>query len=380
MMRVYVGNILAVLTIAWVSQAIASNYSLKDLEILEEQKNYEEFLLHARDVRPVERTKQWTEMVQTMAVGYLDFHTKRQNYIRPIFKYLQTISKWPSLREDEFFLMKREKFVLKYLNICFYEQRPYCTKEVTDFWNTHNKDPESGFKLADLLKKYKPSYDIWSYVQASTANKFSEFYCHRPLIQKELLRKLVSEYSNRPATLKTTGLLKKYAHSECWKKFNPYLKERMYEESGQKQLVIFEILKAQKMLSQIEEDTFLTFYYLQGPKIGKTFNLAWRTLQRLSESFEQRNEVLTRLQKMDPLPGKIFSEANVTRRATLLGHFKLNFPEYISSYSKTCLNYLEGKIRFPNGNPTLDCHSLMKGKFIEQSVKIRYSGTRKFSN
>ena len=55
------------LFLLYLASVQAEKYTLKDLEVLVAQKNYWEFLGHARDIRPGLRDKHWKEMVQEMA-------------------------------------------------------------------------------------------------------------------------------------------------------------------------------------------------------------------------------------------------------------------------------------------------------------------------
>ncbi|RPJ79307.1 MAG: hypothetical protein EHM20_01770, partial [Alphaproteobacteria bacterium] len=55
-------------------------YDLKDLEVLEREKNFEEFLLHVNDIRPSERGKHWKEMFQGMAMGMVDYKIKTRDF------------------------------------------------------------------------------------------------------------------------------------------------------------------------------------------------------------------------------------------------------------------------------------------------------------
>ncbi len=50
---------------------LSTDYTMGDLEALERQKNYGEFLAHARDIRPSERGPVWVEMVAEMAEGFI---------------------------------------------------------------------------------------------------------------------------------------------------------------------------------------------------------------------------------------------------------------------------------------------------------------------
>ncbi|MCO4754768.1 MAG: hypothetical protein KC478_09800, partial [Bacteriovoracaceae bacterium] len=65
------GKLWMILSLFICTSLSATLYDIKDLEVLESNKSYREFLDHALDIRPSDRKKQWTEMVNNMAVGFL---------------------------------------------------------------------------------------------------------------------------------------------------------------------------------------------------------------------------------------------------------------------------------------------------------------------
>ena len=82
-------------------------YTLEDLTILKKQKNYFEFLNHALDIRPSKRDKNWDKMVQDMAVGFISSITAKKQISKDHFLFIEKLLSWPSLKNDEFFIIKR---------------------------------------------------------------------------------------------------------------------------------------------------------------------------------------------------------------------------------------------------------------------------------
>ena len=98
-------------------------FSMEDLSILKTQKNFKEFLAHALDIRPSKRNKKWEEMVQNMATGHISSVLDKKQFSKYNFSFIESLLSWPTLKTDEFFLIKRNKFGVSYLKKCFKEEK-----------------------------------------------------------------------------------------------------------------------------------------------------------------------------------------------------------------------------------------------------------------
>ena len=331
-------------------------YTLEDLTILKKQKNYFEFLNHALDIRPSKRNKNWEKMVQDMATGFISGAIEKKQISKDYFMFIEKLLSWPSLKNDEFFIIKRNQYGHKYIEECFKETEKtnICQKFLLDFWYNH-KDPELGLKLGKIIQKQNLNLETWQFYEIATKSPFSTFFCKDKNLKTALFKKTIELFNkNIIEEKKEVALLKKLAHSNCWKTFLPTLKKSLYSNQQIHREQAFKILDLKKSLSQIERDTFLTFYILKGPLIGKTFNQAWNTVRDLGQSFARRIKVIENLDRMDPLPDDIFALATPIKKKTLIKFMYKNMPEYFSLYAKTCLNYLKGK-KFKAGNPTFYC-------------------------
>ncbi len=331
-------------------------YTLEDLKILKEQKNYFEFLNHALDIRPSKRDKSWEKMVQDMATGFISSTIEKKQISKDYFLFIEDLLSWPSLKSDEFFIIKRNQYGYKFIEGCFKEKGKtnICQKLLLEFWYNH-KDPELGLKLGKIIQKHKLNIALWQFYENATKSPFSTFFCRDKNLKTALFKKAIELLNkNIIEEKKEITLLNKLAHSNCWKTFIPTLKKSLYSDKQIHREQAFKILDLKKSLSQIDRDTFLTFYILKGPLIGKTFNQAWNTVRDLGQSFTRRTKVLEKLNLMDPLPDDIFALATPIKKKTLINFMYKNIPEYFSFYAKTCLNYLKGK-KFKAGNPTFYC-------------------------
>ena len=331
-------------------------YTFEDLIILKKQNNYFEFLNHALDIRPSKRDKNWEKMVQDMATGFISTALEKKQISKDYFLFIEKLLTWPSLKNDEFFIIKRNKYGHKFIEKCFREKRKtsVCQKLLLEFWYNH-KDPELGLKLGKIAQKEKLNIATWQFYEDATKSSFSTFFCRDENLKTALFKKTI-EILNKSSVeeKKEINLLDSLAHSNCWKVFLPTLKKSLYSNKQIHREQAFKILDLKKSLSQVERDTFLTFYILKGPLIGKTFNQAWNTVRDLGQSFNRRTKVLEKISQMDPLPDDIFALATPVKKKTLVKFMYKNIPEYFGLYAKTCLNYLKGT-KFKAGNPTFYC-------------------------
>jgi len=64
----------------------------------------------------------------------------------------------------------------------------------------------------------------------------------------------------------------------------------------------------------------------------------------------------------------------------ITNHFNRYFPEYLRTYAKTCLSYLEGEKVFEYGNPTPNCESFFEKKnkkFISKRFYKRFKSAKR---
>lgn len=336
-------------------------YSIEDLRILSKQKNYKEFLQHAKDIRPSERSKEWKEMLVKNTEGLLNGIIDRGDYSTENFKYIERIIQWPSLRNEEFIRVKRKKIGLKFIEKNKKNSNNDYKDYIRQFWNntTNLSDKEEiGLKVANILKNDK-KINLWNYLKYPIRSDFSKFYCQKELVQSTLLKRVELYDSNKKKL--TKELLTQIAHKECWDATIPVLKKIIFSKTENKNKMIpYTILSNLNYLDQTSIDLFLTLFILNIPQKGEVFNTAWNNLNKLGQSFVRRNNVLNGLYSMDPLPGKLFSHSDTTFKNTILRHFHSNVPEYMNGYAKNCIDYLSGEKKFKNGNPTIDCKGLFE--------------------
>ncbi len=367
-------------------------YTKADLEVLQQGRNYEEFFKHAKDIIPTQRDKSWFDMVTSMASQLVDDYRKNESYQKRHHQTIETLANWPELKRDEFFQVKRNAYSVEYFKRCLLQvEKAQCAAQMNLFWKNARRDPDLGYKLFVLAEGFFPTADHWKYLEKSVTTEFSKFYCQRPVIKRAFEKKINQLVINPNLKAKEKARLYLLANKECWKKVASHLNERLLEGQAQKRQTVFELLEVLDLIETPKRDAYLVKYFLEGPNPGRLLNLAWTTLEKISQDFKRREKVLAQINSLDPLPGKIFEipisreEKEIQANKVLNDHLMRNFPEYISHYSKVCMDYLSGEKSFPYGNPTLQCHDLFKRdnkkalsqRMISQQIKIRYSSLMK---
>lgn len=368
--------------------SIKTLYTKADLEILQGQRSYKEFLAHAKDIPPRERDKSWYEMLSDMGTGFLDSLRKTDKYQRSSFKEVEELANWPEFKRDEFFQVKRESYTLGYLKHCLTNNRPRdCREDLLSFWRSSRKDNETGYQLLLLNVGFFPQTSSFPFIEKTLTSETSQFYCGKPMVQATLyshLKESDIRFDLQEGNKKKNEVqLENLANKACWKKLIPYFKSKLFSQS---QPLDFYLLDHLNELSDTDKALWLTLYYLNSPEPGPLFNRAWTTLEKVSQSYHLRGKVFKRLMAMDPLPGKIFAHPSETHRKTLTDHLAKNFPEYVAQYSKKCISYLSGEKIFPHGNPTMECHELFSldgnkenqsERVISQELHLKYSGIQR---
>ena len=356
------------------SSSWAGIYDIKDLEVLEGNKAYKEFLDHALDVRPSSRNKHWREMVGNMTVGFIKDRLKQKAYTKENFDYVEKLIRWPELKKDTYFLHKRREFGVTYLENCL---GAHCKKDLMSFWySTSRQDGEMAKKLALSLKQIDSKATLVPFLAVIGHDAYSLYHCKKPWVQTEIFS-LVTEPLRMEKMDKLKTTLDKLVGADCWKSLRPVIHSALIQGPGLKQDYAFSLLNLRGDLTQEWKDFYYVSYFLGNPTPGRVFNAAWNNIRDLGQNYSRRARVLKKIKELDPLPGKLFSLVDDGKKNTLINYLKKNFPEYINHYSKTCLNYLSGTVNFANGNPTPDCDNLFAGNYVEDRIRLKYSAIKK---
>jgi len=345
---------------------ISTLYDIKDLQALKTNNSYSEFFQHAKDIRPGQRDDNWNQMVRSMSMGFLDQLSKDKQISLTDFNLVKNISNWSGLKEDEFYLRKRNSIALKYYEQCFkIKSWGECYKSILDFYTKFDNSAESGLNFAKLLVKNNSimnskdiseqviiQYDLWPFISAMANSSISEFYCHKEPMQLIVVNKLY-QMTKSDKNFKVTSLL----HKDCFKALIPSFKQNLLSANNPYiREKTFTILDHNSFISKNDRSEYYLLQLLDGVTFNKQQTLdSFELLKKLAEDYKLRETLLDKLKQIIPLPGKVFTYKTKSSLAISRGLTRY-FPEYVDYYATTCLNHLSGDISTPGGNPATYCH------------------------
>ncbi|MDC1175721.1 hypothetical protein OAT67_10000 [Bacteriovoracaceae bacterium] len=352
------------------SHAKGLQYNLKDLEILESQGSYAEFINHAKDIRPSERNRHWKTLLTNSSIGLLNKYIKNKDYSLAAHNKVEELARWTELKSDEFFQLKRNSYQYIFFRNCFATQNSKCLELTKTYWNTSNKDIDTAYKLVQLLKGFKPSFNSWYMTKYIVRSKVSNFYCHKEIILNEILHQLHQQ--QRPNLI----------NRDCLNSIKERLSVILEDPQSLYFTDVLKLFRENQLVNEERLDYYLSLYFLQTPRKGDLLNEAWARIQAISQDEPRRLSLVRKLLKKEPLPGRIFSFKGNDSYETFSKHFAISIPEYMDKYGKTCINYMSGAKRFPRGNPTLECRNLFdkvgNRPWVNQSLKLQYSAVKKY--
>lgn len=354
-------SLISILLLSTCSLSIGAAYNLEDLKALARDGAYAEFLAHAMDVRPSLRLDEWKKMVIDMAGLYTSHLTKQKNVDQQDFQKIETIYAWPVLRQDDVFRARRHELGVKYLTTCL-DENPPCWETFRTFWEADKTNPETAYKLAELIDKNKKApFSKWEFLTYAVKSNLSEFYCKKPFVQKEIWEEIEKIYINLDRRSDFLKKIDELLHPDCLPSLNELARIKMLspDKTNDRELA-FQILKAQFKATTAVEDLFYTIYLLEKPSQGELFNYSWNRVKLLRSLPQRRDAVIEAFKKLDPIPDEILGSLDETKVRAIFNLFKENFPELVDYYFNQCKAYYSGKTTFTNGNPTLHCR-----KFVE---------------
>ena len=379
----------------------ANLYSLKDLQVLEQEKNFEEFLMHVNDIRPSERQKLWKEMFQSMAIELVDYKTRTKDFSIEAFKRIEEIGRVSVLFNDEFFQLKRSIYAKTFFNQCYLQASEKngsqkengiktCDSELSSFWYFSKKDADLGLEFAKLVERYPSNLKNWHFYQRAINDSIANLYCEKPLIQRAVIKKLTEESFDSEFDGNYKNLIKRFVPDKCFQKIIPSLRLGIQSTitNGLEKEMAMNLLSASGKLTKEEEDFYAVLYMLDGPVVGDKMNLAWKKIEDLSLQYTKRIKILAQIKSLPLIPDKIFKDASLPRNKAIINLFAKNFPEYLNFYGESCVKYLENQNEF-SGNiaSSLQCNEFLKTasalkksentEWVNDSVRRSYSGLKR---
>ena len=379
----------------------ANLYTLKDLQVLEQEKNFEEFLAHVNDVRPSERQKLWKDMYQSMALELVDYKIRTKDFSLQSYKQIEGIGRSSALYNDEFFQLKRSIYAKAFFTNCYAQSSEKkdqqktdglktCDSELSSFWYFSKKDADIGLEFAKLIERYPSKLPSWPFYQRAINDSVASLYCEKSDIQRAVIKKLTQESFDSEFDDNYKNLIKRFVPEKCFEKIIPSLRLGLQSTitNGLEKEMAMNLLSAAGKLTKEEEDLYAILYLLDGPVVGEKMNLAWKRVEELSSQYTKRMKILAQIQSLPLIPDKIFKDAALPRNKAIINLFAKNFPEYLNFYGESCVKYLENKSEF-SGNiaSSLQCNVFLKTaadlkksentQWVSDTVQRSYSGLRK---
>ena len=368
----------------------AQTYTMDDLKVLAQTGPYQEFFIHIYDIRPANRDKDWLELAQETSKKYVT-HLHNNGLIDlDHWKTIRELSTQVYNKENSGLTLVRNKYGLALMDICFKSKSfTECYPLAMEIFGDQT-DPQLAHDLGRSIHRYFEENKansvelvnkVWPFYKIMAAHPLSEFYCDKDYFQEIVLYKLNSSIINKKEQdiQSTTYSL---MHQDCWNKVAQDLKKQVTSEF--KSGLVLKLLLATNSISNEELTTFNIVYLLQKAERGPLLEKSFQSLLKLKDNYEQRSDVLKSLKKLDPLPGKIFTRKNDKKALVLIKNLANFFPEYIDHYAKSCIEYLSGEKKFPNGNPTMECQEFFeiskKLEVVPDMVQKRYNQIRNFKN
>jgi hypothetical protein len=379
----------------------ANLYTLKDLAVLEQEKNFEEFLAHVNDIRPSERQKLWKDMYQSMAMEMIDYKLRTKDLSLKAYKNVETLGRSSALMNDEFFQLKRSIYAKSFFSNCYAQASDKsgaerqkgiksCDSELNSFWYFSKKDPDIGLEFAKIIERYGSSVPTWPFYQRALSDSISPIYCEKPDIQRSIISKLTAESFDQDFDGNYKNLIKRFVPDKCFEKVVPALRMALQTTvtNGVEKEMAMNLLSAKGLLSKDEEDLYAILYMLDGPVVGDKMNLAWKKIEDLSSQYQKRLKILGQIKNLPIIPDKIFKDPNLPRNKAIINLFAKNFPEYLNYYGESCVKHLENKSEsVGNIASSFQCNEFLKTartlkksektEWISDAVERQYSGLKR---
>lgn len=193
----------------------AKRYTLDELELLAQKKAWAEVLLHAEDIYPSERKKNWENVVESAAAEHLrEISGAGMSGAAPVAQ--QLVRTYPFLSRSKSFREARGDAALSDYTLCtgINQKGDDCVSRLWDFLQGEKDDTELAFRAAKAVSQKQDPVAALPFfglaIEGSVASR-KDAYCADPDARQAVLfgLRLAPGDSSRQATI--------LADEECWK-------------------------------------------------------------------------------------------------------------------------------------------------------------------
>lgn len=382
---------------SWSQEEKSTAFAIDDLLSLYNSGETDEFLSRAKDIRPAMRGPKWRAMVTELTKKKIDklldtpISTVTFEEILVTEEYASYSHQLKNLELQNKKLDLGIKFLTYNLSIISQWEAP----KVLDLkkwwfkhWQNSPKQALHAYRYAQLFDKYSPL----SKFESVNLVSFFEDQEKLNLLIKEMLhivyksglaadlcrdtwvwsylwtdlKTFVSKLKKSDQDEFDTKIVQEYSLS-CWNSMKSKILNDFYTFPDEDIHLSIHLLSMDRTLAMQQKMFIHIFYLLFEPTPSDLYTNALDSLLKLSLSEKTRLEILQMLLKLDPLADKIFSSTKPQGLEVLI-RMSRSFPEYIDQYAQTCLDYLTGHKKFPNGNPTPHCLDLCRNFRQQQDL------------
>lgn len=212
-------------------------YTLADLQKLYKDKSYKEGLAHMKDIAPTNRDKQWTDLLQNLATGYLSsLKNGKTNYKAMVFMD-QILDDHPSLSNAKEFMRMRAELGLEIYQVCFQYNDFECYKEFISFVRRDSSNFDIKYKIAkEVRKRMSDAKSIPFFAEALKGQ--NKEYC-----KDEDLKLALKAGLSKDTNTEEAKSAQEVAFGECFQELISSIKEAIKESDNAKKLACKTMIK-----------------------------------------------------------------------------------------------------------------------------------------
>ena len=296
-------------------------YTLQDLKILAQEKEFSEFFEHAKDISPSNRDSEWSQLVSQMGIEYLQ-NLKIKKYDLP--SDIKSISKWFVLSKHEFFKDELNKFILRLSQNCLDSLAYKDCKESIKNNFSFATNPITGVEIYEKIIEKNPSWpkvELYTYLEKILKSEIAEFYCDDPPVQA---------FFKQNISLNHISPEKLQLHKDCQKHSFVPARQLLVHNNITIRDRAKEYLRFYNAYTQKDQVLYSFMNFLDNKKDAEAIS----SLTSLSKNPQLRAEILELFKKDTPYLNinKICFKRSLVKTKLI----NRSFPEFIQSEVKKC--------------------------------------------
>lgn len=223
-------------------------YTMEDLDYLYKQGNFMEILEHMNDIRPSQRSQEWTTIVHNSVIKALENQIKTQDdYTAHLFAE-QMLDKIGSLKQNKEFMKLRHQVLLKGCVYCFknYYGGAECLQQLKKIVQNDPENKTLAFEAGKIVRKHmNASEAVFFFLQAMKGQSNIE-HCNDPDVLLAMKSGMALPEDRAENTLEL-------CETVCFEKLKPQLQEDFYQARGYAGKNYCKLFKKKGMLTEFQK-------------------------------------------------------------------------------------------------------------------------------